>query len=558
MSAIASSDAAAISAPLRAPLGDRRSSSSVAELVGVRTAVSTVSSAYRRTRVQRVGPITDDKGMETPPSRLAGTLGVVPFGERMRRIAEEEIVLVVLLAGFGVFFLVSVPPILLVADSWMTLAAGREVWEHGLPSTDTLTVLGEGRTWTDQQWAAQLLAFGTHALGGAPLLAVAACLSVTAAFVLAAAGARSLGADARAIAILLFPVLLAAPWAWTIRAQVFALPLFTGLLWLLAAEARRPSSRVYFALPLLVVWANVHGSAALGAALVITLAVVELVSSRGTSWRRSGALALLAPLALLVTPHGPVATVRYYHLLIVDPPFGDRITEWSRTDPDWNTLFFYALAAFTALVLIRRWRRLHAFDLVVLALTLGNAFLAIRGIVWFSLAAFVLLPPALLRASGSAPSPAARKANRVLAAAAVVAFAGTVAFALARDAAWYEKRWPSDRVVAIVDDAAAAESGTTVFSTSHFADWLLWKIPDLRGRVAYDVRFELYTPAAFDRIVDFRGQRGEDWASLADGYDVLVLEPNQEPSSLDEFAAEAGADVLYQDEGIAVVSRPAR
>ena len=94
----------------------------------------------------------------------------------------------VLIAGFGVFFLVAVPPILLVADSWMTLAAGREVWERGLPSTDTLTVLGEGRTWTDQQWLAQLVTFAVHELGGHALLAVAACLSVTAAFALAVAG----------------------------------------------------------------------------------------------------------------------------------------------------------------------------------------------------------------------------------------------------------------------------------------------------------------------------------------------------------------------------------
>jgi hypothetical protein len=475
---------------------------------------------------------------------------------RIRRIAEEEIVLVVLIAGFGVFFLVAVPPILLVADSWMTLAAGREVWEHGLPSTDTLTVLGEGRTWTDQQWLAQLVTFAVHELGGHALLAVAACLSVTAAFALAVAGARSLGADARAIGILLFPVLLAAPWGWTIRAQVFALPLFTGMLWLLATQARRPTRRVYLALPLLVVWGNVHGSAALGALLVVTLGIVELVATRGRSWRRSLSLVVLAPLALLVTPYGPAATVRYYHLLLVDPPFGDRITEWTRTDPDWNTLFFYCLVGLTLLVVARGWRRLSAFDLVVLALTLANAFVAIRGIVWFSLAALVFLPVAMLRASPSRPSDAARKANRVLATGAVAALAVAIVFALARDASWYEKRWPSDDVLAAVAEAAS-DPESQVFSTSHYADWLLWKLPQLRGRVAYDVRFEVYTPEVFDRIVDFRSEEGPDWRSLADGYEVLVLEPGETESGIEAFAAEAGAEIVYRDESIAVLSRSA-
>ena len=490
--------------------------------------------------------------MDVPSSHVAGTVSGVTFGEKMRRLAEEEIVLVVLLAGFGVFFLVAVPPILLVADSWMTLVAGREVWEHGLPETDTLTVLGEGRTWTDQQWLAQLLTFGVHELGGHALLAIATCLSVTAAFALAAAGARSLGADARAIGILLFPVLLAAPWGWTIRAQVLALPLFTGMLWLLATQARSPTRRVYLALPVLVVWGNVHGSAALGALLVVTLGLVELASSRGRSWRRSALLVLLAPLALLMTPHGPVATVRYYHLLLVDPPFGDRITEWTRTDPDWNTLFFYLLVALTVVVLVRGWRRLTAFDLVVLALTLANAFVAIRGIVWFSLAAFVLLPVAMMRASESRPpSDAARKVNRVLAAGAAVALAAAVVFSLARDASWYEQRWPSNEVVAAVEEAAS-EPSSNVFTTSHLSDWLLWKIPGLRGRVAYDVRFELYTPGDFDRIVDFRGEQGGDWQSLADGYDVLVLEPGE---GADAFAAEAGAEVVYRDGSVVVIRR---
>jgi hypothetical protein len=488
--------------------------------------------------------------METT-SRWAGNLRGVTFGEKLRRIAEEEIVLVVLLLGFGVFFLVAVPPILLVADSWMTLAVGREVWEHGLPSTDTLTVLGEGRTWTDQQWAAQLFAFGVYELGGHALLAVAACLSVTTAFALAAAGARSLGADARAIGILLFPVLLAAPWGWTIRAQVFALPLFTGLLWLLATQARAPSRRAWLALPLLVVWGNVHGSASLGALLVVVLGAVELVSSRGASWRRSVPLAVLAPLALLVTPYGPADTIRYYHLLLVDPPFGDRITEWTRTDPDWNTLFFYLLVGLTLVALARGWRWLTLFDLAVLALTLVNAFVAIRGIVWFSLAAFVLLPVAVKRASDAKPSDAARKANRILALGALVALGVTIGYALVRDAAWYEQRWPSEELVRVVEEATADPS-TDVFTTSHLADWLLWKVPELRGRVAYDVRFELYTPEVFDRIVDFRAERGDDWQSLADGYAVLVLEPGD---GTDDLATEAGAEVLYRDEGVVVIRR---
>ena len=104
---------------------------------------------------------------------------------------------------------------------------------------------------------------------------------------------------------------------------------------------------------------------------------------------------------------------------------------------------------------------------------------------------------------------------------------------------------------------ATASPGTQVISTSHLSDWLLWKLPELRGRLAYDVRFEIYTREDFERIVAYRGESRPDWRSIADSYEVLVLEPGQEPSSVEDFASEAGARVVYRDESVVVVARPA-
>jgi len=174
----------------------------------------------------------------------------VPKG-RIRRIAEEEHILVVLLAGFALIFLLIFPPALLVNDSWLNLAAGREVVENGLPSRDELTVYGLGATWTDQQWFAQVAMYGVYSLGGFALLSIMACASVVGAFALAAAASRSLGAGPRAIWLLFLPVLISAALGWSIRAQMLTLPLYTGLLWLLASQARRPTNRVWIALPML-------------------------------------------------------------------------------------------------------------------------------------------------------------------------------------------------------------------------------------------------------------------------------------------------------------------
>jgi hypothetical protein len=477
---------------------------------------------------------------------------------RVRRIAEEEFLLVVLLAFFGIVYLTVFPPTLLVADSWLTLVAGREVAENGLPHRDELTLLGLGRTWTDQQWGAQLIAYGSHALGGYGLVSVVAAAFAVGAFAIGAAGARALGAGPRAVLLLFFPVLLAAPWTFTIRAQVYALPLYTALIWLLASEARRPTRRVYLVLPLIVVWANLHGSAALAALLTMMLGAIELLRSRGRSGLRSVLLIVLPPLAVLATPYGPVATARYYHLLLVDPPFGrELVTEWRRSEPGFDTLFFYVLAAIAILVVWLGRRRLTAFDFATLTYTLAGAVLAIRGIPWFSLACLVLLPVAIgRRLEGRVPRPR-RALDDGLALGAVALLAIVAVFALARDDSWYDQKWPEGAVAATRD--AIESSDTRVFATSRDADWILWRLPELRGRLAYDVRFEIYDRETFERIVRFRGEQGEDWKSLADGYDVLVFETLEGASShVDDFLADQGAQPVYTDARVTVIRRQAK
>jgi hypothetical protein len=473
----------------------------------------------------------------------------------LRRIAEEEIVLVILLGGFAAIFLAILPPHVLVADTWLTLASGREVVENGLPSRDEVTVLSLGRVWTDQQWGAQVLFYGAHALAGLPLVTLVAAACVVGAFVVAAAAARSLGASPLAVVLVFFPVIAAAPWAWTVRAQLPALPLYVGVLWLLAAEARRPTRRIYLLLPLLLIWANLHGSVVLGALFAMTLGVIEILRRRKVELR-SVLLLALPPLFVLLTPYGPVATARYYHLLLVDPPFDRLVTEWMWSDPDSNTVVFYTLSLIALLLVVWGRRRLTAFDVTVLAVTFVGAVNAIRGIAWFAMACMVLLPVAI---GGLAKQRGAvrRGVNRGLAtgAAALVAAAAVGGFVHDRD--WFVRNWPEPAVGAVRSSLAA--SNTRVFATSRYADWLLWRIPELRGRLAWDVRFELYSRQTFERIVRFRGEQGDDWKSLADGYEVVVLETDQKPSHIPDFLAEPATRAIYRDDRITVVvRRPAR
>ena len=84
--------------------------------------------------------------------------------------------------------------------------------------------------------------------------------------------------------------------------------------------------------------------------------------------------------------------------------------------------------------------------------------------------------------------------------------------------------WPEARVAAVRE--ATRDPSARVWATDGTADWLLWRIPDLRGRLAYDVRFELYDQATLDDIVAY-GRRAPGWERVVDGYDVVVVDDRE-------------------------------
>jgi hypothetical protein len=80
----------------------------------------------------------------------------------------------------------------------------------------------------------------------------------------------------------------------------------------------------------LAVWGNLHGSATLGAALVLLRGLDRAARGR----RRSGlALAAFAPTMLFVSPYGG-SLLGYYHSTLFNPAFGSMLNEWQ--PPKWG------------------------------------------------------------------------------------------------------------------------------------------------------------------------------------------------------------------------------
>ena len=462
-------------------------------------------------------------GDETP---VAGAVG-----RAISAFVPVAIPTALLVAG-----LAAIAPATFVQDTWMTLVAGRELAQHGLPSVDHLTVLASGHRWVDQQWLAQAIFYEASraSLG----VAVAVYLvAVGAAFALCGDAARRRGASSGAILVGAVLAIAAAPWGLQLRAQALALPLLALTIWLVGRDPGLQRSGTFLLVPVLCLWANIHGSVTLGAAIVFLCALAALVRERTL---RPAAYLVLAPLAVFTSPYAP-RLAGYYHLMLVDPPFGREIVEWQRTTPSGKTAVFFTIAVVSLGLTALRRARLNRADWVCLGVTIVSALEAIRGIVWFAFAALAIVTPLGGRGSQRLEG----RAAAVLAGAAVAVTAAAIAYAAARPDSRFESRVPAG-----VTRVVRAHPGSAVLADASTADWLLWTLPALRGKVAYDVRFELLTRAQFQRVAAFSSSK-PGWERLAAGYDLVVDSPGQ----VARLVRAGGWRRVYAHGGVAIAER---
>jgi hypothetical protein len=471
---------------------------------------------------------------------------------RAGRVLEEDGTVVVVVAAFAAALITHLRTAL-AQDGWMALLSGRVVASHGLPSHDTLTIWANGRAWVDQQWLAQFALYELERLGGLPLVLLVHALVVTLALGGAAVLARRLGGSARSVTWTALPVLAAFwPGASVMRPQSFACPLFVAVLWLLFDDLGRQSRRIYLVLPLLALWANLHGSVVVGSALVSGYALVELA---GSLWRRPrtvdarSLVLLVAPwLCMLASPYA--TSLPHYYRTIFSSSFGSYVTEWAPTTLTPAHAPVYLLGLGGLWLLGRTRGTASVFEqLAFVGLTL-LAFDAVRNGVWLALFSLVVLPRLVDTLRSPAVEP--KRMNRMLAiammAGVVVAIVG-VAF---QPSSWFTKeQYP----VAAENVAARAASGNArIFANERYADWLVFEHPQLIGRIAYDSRFELLTSRQLRSLVEFRS-RVNGWHSTIGSYSVLVLDKVDDQQPIRALLRAGEARVLAQRARVVVLQR---
>ena len=217
------------------------------------------------------------------------------------------------------------------ADTYWHIVVGQWIIDHrAVPHIDLFSFSMPGAHWITSGWLAEVLYFAAFRLAGWPGVAMLAALSAAAAFFLLTLLLLKRLPNVPVMIMVTAGIAMTAPHTLA-RPHVLIFPLM--VLWtnalLQANEERRAPSLAY--LPLITLWANLHGSFTLGLALVAPFALEALWtadrSARMTiasQWLRFGLLALGAG---CITPYGVYSIMVTFHILNLGPTLSS-IGEW--------------------------------------------------------------------------------------------------------------------------------------------------------------------------------------------------------------------------------------
>jgi len=254
--------------------------------------------------------------------------------------------------GYAVFLFA--PQVLNDGDTYWHLAAGDWILAHlTVPATDPFSNSMAGATWVAHEWLSEVVMALAFRLGGWSGLVILFGLASALLFGLLA---RHLVRSVPPLPALLLWMLAAACVGPSLlaRPHVLALPvleLWTAGLLRARRHGRAPSPLM---LPLMPLWANLHGGFMFGLALILPFAA-EAVMAAGAAWRaaarRWGLFAVAALAGASLSPNGFRGLLFPFQLMRLS--YLSNITEWSATNFQHFQPIELALMAFLYVALTR-------------------------------------------------------------------------------------------------------------------------------------------------------------------------------------------------------------
>jgi hypothetical protein len=428
------------------------------------------------------------------------------------------------------------------------LRTGRLILDHGIPYADPFSFTAAGHRWVAQSWLAEVLYGAVDRAAG--LFGIRLLVAVTGALVAALTYRLvvRLGRDHVVAVLVTLPAIGASFTLWSERPLFLGLLAFVGLVWIVEVPDGWLGRRPLVALPILVwVWANVHGSFALGF-VYLGLHLAGRWLDGAPPWRgRERRLGEAAGLALglsLANPYGPGLLLFPLHLL----GRGDilhQVTEWR--SPDLHTvqgaMFAVWVGVFAVCLVIGR-RRVSRRDLVVtvpfvLLAVWAERNVALAPLVGAAVAARAVAPAAPRPASGS-------PLNRIVAAALVVL--GVVWTIQAADQPDLDlRKYPVAAMGYVADHDLL---GRRLMTDDRWGGYVILRYWP-RQRVFVDDRYDMYPSRVLRDFFRFSDADGS-WPQILDRWAVDVVVWPRQSAIVGRIAADSRWERRYQDD-VAVV-----
>jgi hypothetical protein len=307
-----------------------------------------------------------------------------------RYIPPLAVPLLVALVMYGVVLFT--PRVLYDGDTFWQLAAGQKMLELGrVLKTDPFSYTMPGAPWHTHEWLSEVFfALAYKVCGWTGMVMLGALTTGLAAFILGRWLARFVP-PITALLTLTFAFYAMSP-STLLRPHLLALPIMAY--WVVALLKAREENRApsFWLLPLMTLWANMHGGYIFGLALIGPFALEALITAPREKWLdviwRWGLFGVLALGAALVTPHGIEGLI--FPFKVMSMKSLKDIIEWKAADFSQPTPLEEAMMA-TLLVVFVRGVRFPVVRALVLLGLLAMALQHIRHIIVLAIVAPLLL-----------------------------------------------------------------------------------------------------------------------------------------------------------------------
>lgn len=410
--------------------------------------------------------------------------------------------------GIGVYavLLVCGDRLLNDSDTYWQISVGQWILDHAaLPRTDAYSFTKAGEAWTSSSWLSQVLFAGSYNLAGwtGPVVLASASIALTFALLAFILGRRI--PSTYAVVVTLAALVLSTP-HFLARPHVLVLPVMLAWAYGLMSASERGEAPSFWLLPLIALWANLHGGFIFGLVLASAFAIDALwnadVARQKPLALRWVLFGIGAVVACCATPYGWGSILAARKILDLGELL-HLIYEWMPAD-------FTTLGAFEMSILVLIAAALYSgvkLSPPRIALVLGLLHMALSHV--RNLEIFALLLPLAVLAPVAAqfalqPARLAKITAPLVSAAVLAVLLGASTWALAAKSAYSPPEVQSP-VAAI--DALQARHPKRVLNDLPFGGYMIWrKMP-----VFIDGRAELYGEAfemAYYRALQLKDVNG--------------------------------------------------